>query len=98
MEPTSNINIKMVVKIQRGGILCRKCRETKEFLKNKGYWDKINEIIEIEEDAPDSDGWRLAKRFNIERAPFFIVMDGDKETVYSSVLKLEREVFKNISK
>jgi hypothetical protein len=82
----------MVKKALAGGEDCRKCEEATEFLKARGLWDRVDEIVWAIEDDPDSPGMELGRRHGVERAPFFIVRDGQGEpAIYTSVLQLIRE-------
>jgi hypothetical protein len=85
------MHITMVKKTLKDGSDCRKCAEATEHLKSRGLWDKIDEVVWAREDDPDSPGMQLGERLGVERAPFFVVRDGDRETVYTSVLQLVRE-------
>jgi hypothetical protein len=82
----------MVKKALSGGSDCRKCEEASDFLKSRGLWDRVNEIVWAVEDDPDSAGMELGRRHGVERAPFFVIRDDSGETVvYTSVLQLVRE-------
>ena len=82
----------MVKKALSGGSDCRKCEEASDFLKSRGLWDRVDEIVWAVEDDPDSPGMELGRRHGVERAPFFVIRDDSGETVvYTSVLQLVRE-------
>jgi hypothetical protein len=86
------MHITMVKKALRGGSDCRKCEEASEYLKSRGLWDRVDEVIWAIEDDPDSPGMALGRAHGIDRAPFFVVRDEGREpTVYTSVLQLVRE-------
>jgi hypothetical protein len=85
------MHITMVKKKLRDGSDCRKCAEATQHLQARGLWDRIDEVVWAVEDDPDSPGMQLGARLGVERAPFFVVRDADRETVYSSVLQLVRE-------
>lgn len=85
------MHITMVKKKLKGGADCRKCSEVTEHLQSRGLWDRVDEVVWAVEDDPQSPGMLLGKRLGVERAPFFVVRDGDKEKVYLSVLQLIRE-------
>jgi hypothetical protein len=82
------MHITMVKKRLADGSDCRKCNQATEHLQSRGLWDRIDEVILADEADPSSAGMQLAKRFGIDTAPFFIVRDGDDETVYTSVMRL----------
>jgi hypothetical protein len=82
----------MVKKALTGGEDCRKCEEASEYLKARGLWDRVDEIVWAVEDDPDSPGMELGRRHGVERAPFFIVRDDTGElAIYTSVLQLVRD-------
>ncbi|GIW41175.1 MAG: hypothetical protein KatS3mg076_1752 [Candidatus Binatia bacterium] len=85
------MRVVMVKKRMADGSECRKCRETTEFLRQKGLWDRIDEVVWALEGDPSSPGMALGARLGVERAPFFVVTDERGETVYRSVLQLIRE-------
>ena len=63
----------MVKKRLADGSECKKCLEATAFLKDKGVWDQIDQIVWYDETVDASDGAALAQRFQMERAPFFII-------------------------
>lgn len=70
--------ITFVKKILNTGELCKKCREVSERLESEGLIDSINLIAIADERDSSSEGVRLAKQHNAERAPFFLVeINGD---------------------
>jgi phosphoadenosine phosphosulfate reductase len=87
------MKVTMVKKRLAGGNFCRKCVQVEELLKSRSYWERINEVILAEENNPDSPGMKLAAAYKVEEAPFFIVKgDNGNERVYTSALRLMREV------
>lgn len=83
----------MVKKRMSDGSDCRKCAEATEYLRSRGLWEHVGEIVWAREGDPESPGAKLAARFGVERAPFFIVRDDSGERVYTSVLQLVRDRF-----
>ncbi len=83
----------MVKKKMKDGTDCRKCAEVTDYLRARGLWERIDEVVWAREDDPTSPGMVLGARLGVERAPFFVVRDGAGETVYTSVLQLVRERF-----
>lgn len=82
----------MVKKALTGGEDCRKCEEASDYLKARGLWERVDDIVWAIEDDPDSPGMELGRRHGVERAPFFIVRDGQGEpAIYTSVLQLVRD-------
>ena len=80
----------MVKKALTGGEDCRKCEEASDYLKSRGLWDRVDEIVWAIEDDPNSPGMELGRRHGVEREPFFIVRDGQGggPAIYTSVLQL----------
>ncbi|HVM94972.1 MAG TPA: hypothetical protein VMT89_01230 [Candidatus Acidoferrales bacterium] len=85
------MHITMVKKKMKDDSDCRKCSEVTEHLKSRGLWDRIDEVLWAVEGDPQSPGMVLGQRLGVERAPFFVVRDGNEEKVYLSVLQLIRE-------
>lgn len=63
----------MVKKRLLDGEECRKCQEATAFLRQKGVWEHIDEIVWFDEADPDSAGAQLAEEHAMERAPFFLI-------------------------
>lgn len=82
------MHITMVKKRLADGHECRKCAQATEQLKNRGLWERINEVVEAQEGDPHSPGIKLGERLGIDTAPFFIVRDDSGEQVYTSVMRL----------
>ncbi len=89
------MNITLVKKILADGTPCRKCAEVQERLQKEGYINSIDRTVIADERDPDSEGMQLAKQYQAERAPFFIVEhDNDETTIYTVYLKFVNEVLK----
>jgi hypothetical protein len=85
------MHITMVKKKTKDGTECRKCADASAHLRNRGLWSRIDEVVWAVEDDPHSPGMALGTRLGVERAPFFVVRDGDREEVYTSVVRLVRD-------
>lgn len=86
------MHITMVKKRLESGEPCRKCLRTQDLLERRGLVDRIDEVVWAIEGEPESPGWRLAEKHQVDRAPFFVVRDDDgTESVYVSALVLIRE-------
>jgi adenylyl-sulfate reductase (glutathione) len=83
----------MVKKRLRDGEPCRKCAQAEEMLRRRGVWERVHEVVWADEADPSSPGWELARLHDVETAPFFLVRTGQTERVYTSALKLVKEVF-----
>jgi len=78
----------MVKKRLRDGSECRKCAQATQQLEARGLLGRIDEILEAREGDSSSPAGKLAERFGIDTAPFFIVRDDSGEHVYTSVMRL----------
>ena len=85
------MHVTMVKKRLADGSECRKCIEATECLKSRGLLDRIDDIVWAEEGDSTSLGMKLCGDLGVDRAPFWIVRDGDGEAIYTSVLQLVRE-------
>jgi hypothetical protein len=85
------MHITMVKKRLADGGECRKCQDASAMLLSRGLWDRIDEVVWAQEGDAASPGMVLSERFGVDLAPFFVVRDGQGESVYTSVLQLMRE-------
>jgi len=86
------MHVTMVKKRLANGETCPKCIQAEALLKNRGLWNRIDDVVWADETDPASPGMRLAARLGVGLAPFFVVReDGGGETVYESVLKLVKD-------
>jgi phosphoadenosine phosphosulfate reductase len=86
------MHITMVKKRLRSGEACRKCVQTEEMLRQRGLWDRVDEVVWALEDDPSSAGMVLAARHGIDTAPFFLVAGkGGQVTAVKSALLLIRD-------
>ncbi len=88
--PTST-HVTLVKKRFADGSTCNKCIQAEELLKRRELWDRIDEVVWAIEGDPSSPGMQLAKRFEIEVAPFFVVRDGEEERAYTSALEVIKQ-------
>ena len=85
--------ITFVKKIKADGEACRKCHEVEQRLNDEGQIDMIDRIIIADERDPDSEGMQIARQYQVERAPFFVVDDGNNEPkIYTIYLQFVKEV------
>lgn len=86
------MHVTMVKKRLASGEPCPKCAQTEEMLRQRGLWDRIDEVVWAVEDDPSSPGMVLAQKFGVENAPFFLVSDDSgRVTAFRSALQLIRE-------
>lgn len=87
------MKITLVKKILPDGRPCRKCVDVQEKLEHSGHIDRIDEILEARESDPESPGMQLAKKYEVNRAPFFVVeQQGEDPQIYTVYMKLLVEV------
>jgi len=94
------MHITMVKKRMSDGSDCRKCGQVTDQLRSRGLWEQINEVVWATEGDPQSPGGRLGEKYNVDKAPFFIVReDNGQEQVYTSVMRLIQDRFgKSVSR
>jgi len=63
----------LVKKITADGQPCRKCVDVLDRLERDGLMDAIDRVVVADERDPDGEGFRLAARLGVSRAPFFVV-------------------------
>lgn len=86
------MHVTMVKKRLANGEPCRKCAQAEELLRNRGLWNRIDEVVWADESDANSPGSQLGARHGVAVAPFFIVRDEDgTETVYESALKFIKD-------
>lgn len=87
------MHIVMVKKVRSDGSPCRKCADVEARLDEANLRHKIDEIIIADERDPDSEGMQLARKHQVDLAPFFIVRDDDgTERVYTVYFRFLKEV------
>jgi hypothetical protein len=85
--------ITMVKKIFADGSPCKKCGEIEEKMRDAGQLAQLDKIVIANEADPKSEGMQLAARYNVERAPFFIVeREGQEAEIYTVYFKFVKEV------
>lgn len=93
------MKITLVKKVLADGSPCKKCADVQEKLESSGQIDRIDAIVTADERDPSTEGMLLAKQYNVERAPFFIVeKDGQATQVYTVYLKFVKEVLEQETK
>src|SRR3954470_1802548 len=82
------MRVTMVKKRLLDGEPCKKCNDAEAQLKARGLWDRIDEVVWALEGDPESAGVKLAARYGVELAPFFIVEpDSGEARVFTSTLQ-----------
>ncbi len=83
-------HITFVKKILANGELCKKCQEVNDRLSSEGLIEHINHIAIADERDADSEGMRLAQKYEVERAPFFLVEEDGEVTVFDIYFKFKK--------
>lgn len=90
------MKITMVKKRLADGSDCRKCKQVSELLDKRGFTEKLDRTVWAEANDKDSEGMRLARLYDVETAPFFIVEFDDapdQQKLYTSALKMMKDCF-----
>jgi phosphoadenosine phosphosulfate reductase len=86
------MHVTMVKKLLASGEPCRKCAQAEEMLRNRGLWERVDEVLYADENDAESPGSQLARKHQVELAPFFIVRTpAGEERVYTSAIKFVKE-------
>ncbi|MBM4205783.1 MAG: hypothetical protein FJ194_16810 [Gammaproteobacteria bacterium] len=88
------MRITFVKKILANGEPCGKCADVESRLDRDGYRDRIDRIVIADERDPMSEGMRIAADFGVSRAPFLLVEEPSKTSVYDIYFKFVNEVMK----
>lgn len=87
------MKITLVKKILADGSPCKKCGDVLEKLETSGHMSKIDQVLVADERNPESEGMVIAKRHDVNRAPFFVVeKDGEDAAIYTVYFKFVKEV------
>ncbi len=87
------MRITMVKKIKKDGSPCRKCADVVTQLEENNLLDRIDQIVIADERDPNSEGMILAKEYNVDLAPFFVVEeDGQATKIYTVYFKFVKEI------
>ncbi len=87
------MRVTFVKKVLASGAPCGKCDAVERRLRRSGLIARIDRVVVADERDADSAGMRLARRHQVEIAPFFLVEDGGSTIVYTVYLKFVREIF-----
>lgn len=82
--------IVMVKKVLKSGAPCAKCAQAEEMLRRRGLWEKLERVVVADEGDEASEGMVLARKYQVDLAPFFLVQVGENTEVLTSVLKLAK--------
>ncbi|MDJ0619431.1 MAG: hypothetical protein QNJ63_22250 [Calothrix sp. MO_192.B10] len=88
------MHIKLVKKIKLDGNPCRKSARVLSEIEKLDLLDKIDEIIAADERQPSSEGFTLARKYQVAAAPFFIVENESGLTrVYTAYHRFMKDIF-----
>ncbi len=89
----ANPTITLVKKIMADGEPCRKCLEVEQRLIGEGLMNRIDHVIIADERDSNSEGMKKANQYKVDRAPFFIIEEGNTEPrIYTVYLQFVKEV------
>ena len=86
------MNITLVKKIRPDGSLCRKSAEVSEKLEKLNFSDRINNIVFADEREFSSPGLKLARKYGVEAAPFFVVERDHSTQIYTKYSLFFKEI------
>lgn len=87
------MKITFVKKILADGSACAKCADVIDKLEKSGQIARIDETLIADERDSESPGMQVAKRYHVDRAPFFMVeKPGEEPQIYTVYLKFVKEV------
>lgn len=88
------MKITFVKKILADGSPCSKCADVIDKLESSGQMARIDEVLIADERDPSSPGMVIAKKYNVDRAPFFVAEDAvnQEPQIYTVYLKFVKEV------
>jgi hypothetical protein len=90
-QPDSIIFVK---KIRKDGTPCPKCDDVANQLEKNDQLKFIDRVAIADERDDSSEGMEIARQYNVERAPFFVVSlpDEDQPRIYTVYLKFVKEI------
>lgn len=86
------MKITFVKKILKDGKPCQKCADVQQRLEKSGQMAKMDQVLIADERDPDSAGMQLAKKLEVNRAPFFVVETELETKVYTVYFKFVKEI------
>ena len=90
------MKVTFVKKILADGSPCKKCADVITKLETSDQMQYIDKVIIADERDKNSEGMQLAAKYDVKRAPFFIVeRQGQTPEVYTIYFKFVKEVIEN---
>ena len=92
------MRITLVKKILADGSPCAKCRDVEEKLEQNDQMHLIDRTLIADERDADSTGMQIARQYQVNRAPFFMVEEEGKEPeIYTVYFKFAKEVLQKLA-
>ena len=88
-------HITFVKKILTNGDLCKKCQEVSERMRSEGILASIDHVVIADARDADSPGMQLANKYQIQRAPFFVVEDDGEVQIFDIFFKFKKYLADN---
>ncbi|MFC3151220.1 hypothetical protein ACFOEK_09310 [Litoribrevibacter euphylliae] len=87
------MKITLVRKIKEDGTDCQKCQDVIDQMAKHDQLKFLDRIVDADERDETSEGFMLATKYNVSRAPFFLVEypDGSHQ-IFTVYLKFVKEV------
>lgn len=87
------MKITLVKKVLEDGSPCAKCGDVQEKLEERDQLRFVDETVIADVRDENSRGMQLARQYNVDRAPFFIVeREGEAPEIYTVYFKFAKEV------
>lgn len=87
------MKITFVKKILADGSACKKCGEVTQKLEESNQMQYIDRVVVAMEADKNSEGMLLAAKYDVNRAPFFVVEhDNDEVEIYTIYFKLVKDI------
>ena len=86
------MHITMVKKLKADGSPCAKCADVENRLRDADLLGNIDRVVIADESNLDSEGMQLARKYQVELAPFFIVENNNETKIYTVYFKFLKEV------
>ena len=90
------MKVTFVKKILADGSPCKKCADVITKLETSDQMQYIDKVIIADERDKNSEGMQLAAKYDVKRAPFFIVeQHGQEPKIYTIYFKFVKEIIEN---
>lgn len=87
------MKITFVRKVKEDGTDCQKCQDVIDQMAKHDQLKHLDRFVTADERDETSEGFMLAAKYNVTRAPFFVVeYDDGSHKIYTVYLKFVKEV------